>query len=262
MYFFISRFTYFIFHNQLLIIFLTLLTALLFYYFNYKKLFHFFLKFVFFYFLIIAIIPSGKILLYFLEKDYFSKLTTSQNVDGILVLSGYENVAFSSEYDQLYLGGSTNRLIESIRVYKKFPKAKLLFSGGSGSYISNSLSTEIAEEFYNIYFSDNTKMLFESNSSNTYENILNSKELVRPDSEENWIIITSAFHMPRAIGVANRLGWKLIPHPVDYKMSKKSFRQFFTFNILENIYFFQISSHELFGLLVYRLMDRTSNYLK
>ena len=183
MYFFISRFTYFIFHNQLLIIFLILLTALLFYYFNYKKLFHFFLKFVFFYFLIIAIIPSGKILLYFLEKDYLSKLTISQNIDGILVLSGYENVAFSSEYDQLYLGGSTNRLIESIRVYKKFPKAKLLFSGGSGSYISNSLSTEIAEEFYNIYFSDNTKIIFDTKSTNTYENILNSKELARPDSE-------------------------------------------------------------------------------
>jgi len=59
-------------------------------------------------------------------------------------------------------------------------------------------------------------VIFETESRNTYENAVLSKVLAKPVSGENWILITSAFHMPRSIGIFCRAGWPMIPYPVDH----------------------------------------------
>ena len=89
------------------------------------------LKFILVYFILISVIPSGKLLLLYLESSYPNKINLPDQIDGILVLSGHENLELSNEYDQLYLGGSTNRLIESVRLGNKYPKAKIVFSASA-----------------------------------------------------------------------------------------------------------------------------------
>lgn len=257
MYLAISRIAYLIFYNQFLLILLVALFSLILFYLSKRKVFFQILKFILVYFILISVIPTGKLLLLYLESSYPNKINLPDQIDGILVLSGHENLELSNEYDQLYLGGSTYRLIESVRLGNMYPKAKIVFSGGSGDLFGKQISSEVAKKFYDEMNLEN-QIIFESNSTNTYENILFSRKLLSPEFDENWILLTSAFHMKRAIGVANNLDWKFIPYSVDYKLSKNNYQKMINFNILENIHFFQIASHEFVGIIIYKILKRTS----
>lgn len=254
MYFFFSRLTYWILHNQISII----LILTVFYLINQNKKIRFYLKrFLLFYILIIAILPTGKLMLYYLESRQPHNITKFDDVDGILVLSGMENIQMTEEYDQFYLAGSGSRIIESIRLHKKYPNAKLIFSGGSGNYFSKDVNSSVSQKFYNEFLLDTKKIIFESQSTNTYENIKNSIKLISPKGSEKWILITSAFHMQRSINTAAKFQWELTPYPVDFKLSKDLFSEIKKFNILNNIKYFQIASHEIIGILIYKIMGRS-----
>ena len=104
---------------------------------------------------------------------------------------------------------------------------------------------------------DVNEIVFESKSRNTFENILYSKKIVNPKSNENWILVTTAFHMTRAINIAEKLDWEMIPYAVDFRISKKSSWQP-TLNFFSNISLLQTASHEWVGLVAYYFMWRTS----
>ncbi len=254
MYFFFSRMMYWVLHNQVSII----LVLIFFYLINKNKKIQFFLKrFLLAYILIIAIFPTGTLMLYSLESKYMYQINEFDNVDGILVLSGMENIRMTEEYGQFYLGGSESRIIESIRLQKKYPNARLIFSGGSGDHFSNNITSLISKQFYNEFSIEPEKIIFESQSTNTYENIINSKKLTKPTINEKWILITSAFHMHRSIDTAAKSKWELTPYPVDFKLSKDLLSEIIKFDILNNIENFQIASHEMLGIMVYKIMGRS-----
>ena len=104
---------------------------------------------------------------------------------------------------------------------------------------------------------DVSRVTFERESRNTAENARYSRELVKPQSGETWILITSANHMPRAVGCFQRVGWNVLPYPVDYQTSGAAgFRLGFNFGArLNNL---NRATHEWIGLIAYRLLDRTT----
>ena len=122
-------------------------------------------------------------MLHSLESKYADHNSELVEIDGILVLSGMENIEMTKEYGQFYLGSSGSRIIESLRLQKKFPNAKLIFSGGSGDHYSKNV-TSLISVLYN-EFSIALIKYFESQSKNTYENIINSQKLY--PSDVKWI---------------------------------------------------------------------------
>ena len=100
-------------------------------------------------------------------------------------------------------------------------------------------------------------IIYENNSRNTYENILFSKKIVNPKINEKWVIVTSAHHMQRALNIAEKLEWRLIPYAVDFRISKKFYWKP-KVNFLNNIITFQMASHEWLGLIAYYWMGRSS----
>ena len=102
---------------------------------------------------------------------------------------------------------------------------------------------------------------FEYKSRNTYENILYSKKIINPKKNEKWIIITSSFHMLRAMKVSDKLEWSLIPYPVDYRTANNFSGFRFSFNLLNNINNFDLAMHEYVGLVSYYLLGRTNEIL-
>ncbi len=254
MYFFFSRLSYWIFYNQVSILIILIFIYLI----NKNKKIRYFLKRVLIvYIFIIAIFPTGVLMLHSLESKYADLNSELVEIDGILVLSGMENIEMTEEYGQFYLGSSGSRIIESLRLQKKFPNAKLIFSGGSGDHYSKNVTSLISKQFYNEFSIDPNKIIFESQSKNTYENIINSQKLVNPSGNEKWILLTSAFHMHRSTNTAAKLGWELIPYPVDFKLSKDLIQEIKKFNLLNNIKYFQIASHEMLGILVYKATGRS-----
>ncbi len=254
MYFFFSRIIYWVLYNQVAII----LILIFFYLINKNKNIKFFLKrFLLAYILIIAILPTGTLLLYALENKYMHQINELNDIDGILVLSGMENIQMTEDYGQFYLEGSASRIIESIRLQKKHPNARLVFSGGSGDHFSKNVNSSVSMKFYNEFAINPEMVVFESQSTNTYENIIYSKKLIDPKATEKWVLITSAFHMNRSINTAAKFSWELEPYPVDFKLSKDLFSEIMKFNILNNIKYFQIASHELLGIIIYKIMGRS-----
>ena len=138
------------------------------------------------------------------------------------------------------------------------PNVKIIFAGGSGSIFDQELThADVARNFFEQLNINTEKIIFESKSRNTYENIFYSKKLAKPSLDENWIIVTSASHMIRATNIGKKLGWKFIPYAVDFQAGKKII-WIPSIYFLTNMNRFNSSSHEWIGLIAYYIMGRTN----
>tara|TARA_Y100000588_G_scaffold381706_1_gene467840 strand:- start:237 stop:1019 length:783 start_codon:yes stop_codon:yes gene_type:complete len=255
--FFLSKFLWFILNPFNLFIYFLIL-AFFFNYINFKKISKLIFSFTILFFIFSGILPTGSYLNYLLEKDFHDTIILPKKVDGILILSGASNPNLTKEYNKISLNDSAERLTESIILINKYPNAKIIFSGGSGSLNPDAIGHSYAVKLFFENLNINLKnIIFENKSRNTYENILFSKNKAKPQSNEIWIVITSAFHLKRTLNIAKKLEWNLLPYPTDFKQSKK-FEWKISFNFLNNFLTFQNSSHEWMGLAAYYWMGRTS----
>lgn len=258
--FFLSKYLWYVFNpfNCILILFVI---GLFFYFIKFSKLSKIAFLLGFISFISLGTLPIGTYLLYLLEKNYHYKVDLPDNVNGVIILSGATSPFLTKEHDQISLNGNVERLIESIFLIKKYPNAKFFFAGGSGSISHPELShSAVAERLFSSLNIETDKIYFETKSRNTFENILFAKEVYNPKKNENWLLVTSAFHMKRAIYISEKLDLKLIAYPTDYKTAKK-FTWKLSFNFLGNLSSFQFSSHEWVGIIAYYLMGRSSKIL-
>ncbi len=101
------------------------------------------------------------------------------------------------------------------------------------------------------------RVIYERESRNTFENAQRSMELLKPKREEKWILVTSAFHMPRAMGVFRKQLWNVLAYPVDFETPARA-RLRPRFNILQGLQETSKASHECIGLIIYWLTGRTT----
>lgn len=185
---------------------------------KYKKLSRATLTFSVFSLLMISFSPLGYWLLVPLEER-IAKPPLPYAVHGIIILGGGFDNTVSTARDISEMNRSADRFVEGIILAKKFPDAKILFSGGSASILSKTKAGAlVAEPMFIDLGIKKSRLVLESKSRNTYENAVYSFESVNPKPWENWLLITSAFHMPRSLGIYRKIGWKnVIPWPVDYQ---------------------------------------------
>lgn len=172
--------------------------------------------------LVLGTVPLGDILLGQIESSQSAIPFGGPPVDGIIVLGGGEDVRASVASGQAQLGEGGDRYLAALMLAARNPGARILFAGGSGR-LRDLAGAEVSEAAIakRIFLAQGLspgRLLFESRSRNTAENARLAFELVRPDPKERWILVTSAFHMPRAMRSFEAAGWKhLVPHPVDYR---------------------------------------------
>ena len=251
--FYLSKFLWLIF-NPFNVLIIIIIIGYLSNLFNLKFLSKFFYICALFIFFISAVIPIGPYLKYLLEKNYHSQNYLPETIDGILILSGATNPYLTKEHNQISLNGSVERLTESISLIKKYPTAKIIFSGGTGSLKYIDLDhASVAKNFFSNMGIDSNKIYYERKSRNTYENILFSKKIANPKKNEKWLLVTSAYHLKRSLGVSEKLEWIFIPYAVDFEKSKK-FLWKPSFDLLSNLSQFQQATHEWIGLFAYYLL--------
>ena len=261
--FYLSKFLWYLFNPFNFILYLLILSVIL-NFFKFLKFSKIILYFTFLLFFITGVLPTGSYLFYLLEKNYHDKINLPEKVDGIIVLSGATNPFLTKEHDQITLNNSVERLTESIQLIKKYPEAKVFFAGGSGSMQHTDLRhSDVAKKFYESLDVNMKNIFFENESRNTYENIAFAQEKFSPNRGEKWVLVTSAFHLRRAVYIGEKLGWEFIPYPTDYRQPKKFkwIDPFNFFDFFDNLRFFQESSHEWIGIIYYYLMGRSSRIL-
>lgn len=176
-------------------------------------------------------------------------------VDGIIVLGGVLDATASRRAGGIVLNNGAERLTEFIALARRYPHAKLVFSGGSGSVRHDDREADYVQAFLASQGFDTRRVIFENRSRNTLENARESQAVAHPNPGEHWLLITSAFHMPRAVGCFQTIGWSVIPYPVDYRSYSDD--DWFSFDADTQLQQLSIAAREYIGLISYRLMGRT-----
>jgi uncharacterized SAM-binding protein YcdF (DUF218 family) len=209
-------------------------------------------------FLAIGFVPFGDFLLQQIEREYPAE-PALPNIDGIIVLGGAEDPLGTDFWGQTQLNESAERFTGALELAKKYPEARILFAGGSGNLKDlrreTTSETSVAERFFIEQGISPDRIMLEGRSRNTAENARLSLVLADPGPEENWVLVTSAFHMPRAMQSFDRAGWTgVIAWPVDYRTTRLQDR--FGWNLGRNTYTLNLAIRERVGQFAYNLTGR------
>lgn len=209
---------------------------------------------------VISVLPLSGRLAQPLEDRFLGNPPLPERVDGIIVLGGAIEPWLSRERGQIILNDAAERLTETMALARRHPEARVLFSGGNGNLLQEGGAEAVeARTFFGALGLDPARLLVEDESRTTYENVIFSQALVKPAEGENWVVVTSAIHMPRAVGCFRRAGWRVIPYPVDYRTPPAG-RRDFDFDLARGLAIVVRAAREWVGLAAYRLLDRTDAF--
>ena len=207
--------------------------------------------------LMLMVFPMGVWLMQPLEEQYPQPAELPESIDGIIVLGGAEYLTSSYDRQQPQLNNYSERLTTFIWLAREYPEATLVYSGGSRSrQDENFRSAEVARMlFQQIDPAQEKRIIYERESQNTYENALYSVEKLHQLQLEKgrWLLVTSAAHMPRAMGSFKAQGVEPIPWPVDFRTVPAGWWSPTLHHNLNDLY---DAVHEWLGLLGYRLLGR------
>jgi uncharacterized SAM-binding protein YcdF (DUF218 family) len=178
--------------------------------------------------------------------------------DGIIVLGGSVDEALSAERRRISFTDAAERLTAPIELLRRFPRAKLVFSGGSAALNgSTATEAEAVKRFWRAVGIDQGEAIYEDRSRNTYENAVFTRDLIKPKPGERWLLVTSAMHMPRAVGIFRQVGFPIVPYPVDFRTNGRFLSLGLVKYSAQGVAVADLASHEWIGLLVYRVTGRS-----
>jgi uncharacterized SAM-binding protein YcdF (DUF218 family) len=185
-----------------------------------------------------------------------------QKITGIIALGGATRLYDTVHSGALSLNDSGDRLIALADLARRYPEAKILMAGGSGDLFDEGVGESYLVRLHAATLGiDPSRLLVESRSRTTYENALYARELLKPADGEVWLLVTSAWHMPRAVGVFRRLGFPVTPYPVDFRSTGRRFGWRGFREVARGLRMTDVMAKECVGLLAYRLTGRTDALL-
>lgn len=201
--------------------------------------------------------PLGNLLLYSLESRFPPWDAAHGAPDGIIVLGGPIDPDLSVAHDTPVISSAPDRIVVAAELARKYPNARIVFSGGSADLISTDAKEgDFAVAIFEALGIDKARLTVERQSRNTYENAAFSKAVVAPKPGERWLLITSAFHMPRAIGLFRKVGFAVEPYPVDWRVGT-GVDLFALSQAAVGLARTDLAMREWIGLLAYRLAGRS-----
>ena len=203
--------------------------------------------------------PLGTALLLPLENRFAPWDPAHGPPDGIVVLGGAFENAVSAARGEVALNEAAERMTSAVYLARRFPAAKIVFSGGSDELVPTAPSeAELALRLFERLGVERSRVRIDDRSRNTIENAIFSKAVAAPKPGERWLLVTSAHHMPRAVGAFRRSGFQVDPYPVDWRTRGDAdlLRPFGA--VSDGLRRTDAATHEWIGLCVYWLTDRSS----
>jgi uncharacterized SAM-binding protein YcdF (DUF218 family) len=162
--------------------------------------------------------PLGNWLLYPLEQRFPPWDGAHGAPDGIVVLGGSIDTDLSVAHGVPIFTHAVDRMLAAAELAHRYPRARIIFSGGSGNLLStDAKEADYATELFENLGVSGARLMFERRSRNTQENAEFSKAMAAPKSGERWLLVTSAFHLPRSVGLFRKAGFAVEPYPVDWR---------------------------------------------
>jgi len=211
---------------------------------------------------VLAVLPVGRFMIAVLESRFPPLQTLPQQVDGIIVLGGSVHLKRSETLGVPVPNSNAGRLIAFASLARTYPRATLVFTGGSGDLIPGNLTeAEVSAQLLRQWGLDTDRVLFEDEARNTFESAALVRALRPPRDGETWLLITSAFHMPRAVGVFRQAGWPVVAYATGFRTRGIAASLRPQFNLVGGLRQFHFATRAWIGLTAYRLMGRTGTWL-
>jgi uncharacterized SAM-binding protein YcdF (DUF218 family) len=203
--------------------------------------------------------PLSNVLLLTLSERFPAWQAGTIDPDGVIVLGGVIDPEVSAERGQVELDSSAERALALLTLARRFPKARIVFSGGSGNLLMDPVAeTRFAKALLAEFGMAGDRFVFEGESRTTYENARNTLQLLKPKAGERYLLVTSSFHMPRSIGAFRRVGFEVEAFPVDWRTRGWRDATLPFDRASAGLSRADVAIHEWSGLVVYWLTGRSS----
>ena len=207
---------------------------------------------------VLGTVPVSQWLLQQLETRFPVPQPLPEHVDGIILLGGEIEPEVTLQNNQPVLTGGAARLLAFADLARRYPDARLVFTGGSGRLIDRSATEAAAMRVAGRAIGlDLARITFEDKSRNTHENAIFTKPLVGPHPGETWLLVTAATHMPRAVGCFRAAGFPVVAYPVGFTAAGK-LGWLFHFRFDAGFRSLGPAFKEYSGLLAYRILGYTN----
>jgi uncharacterized SAM-binding protein YcdF (DUF218 family) len=204
--------------------------------------------------LALTIFPLANPLMRGLERQYPEEPALGR-VDGIIVLGGGEDLAAYARRGSYQFNDAGERLVAGVELARRFPQARLIYTGGTAGLLANpdpGLPSRMVREFWLRMGVPDAQIALEARSRNTAENAVFTRAMIQPVPGQTWVLVTSAWHMPRAMETFRRNGWQgLVAWPVDFRASGPWWRM--EWRLDDHLVALDTALKEELGLLAYRL---------
>lgn len=202
--------------------------------------------------------PLPEALLRQLEGQYTeqSPEAATDAFAGVIVLGGATSAAYlAAEHAQPLLNDAAERMTTAVALHRRNPKLHIIFTGGEGRLLTSGPSeAQRARHFFSTMGLPIETMVWEDQSRNTFENAVLTAQLPHMDKQRPWLLLTSAWHMPRSMGVFQAQGWNVTAYPVDFRSASTT--PWTAYSLLEGMTLWQLALHEYMGIASYRLLGR------
>ena len=176
--------------------------------------------------------------------------------EGAIILGGSQETAdISQAHSHPQLNSAAERLTVAVSLAQRLPALKLVFTGGEGALVaSGPTEAQRSKVFFDSMGIAANRVQYESTSRNTHENATLTRQLAGVDPHKRWLLITSAWHMPRSLATFQKQGWNVTAYPVDYRTADQT--AWTDYSMKQGAERWQLALHELVGIAAYRVTGR------
>lgn len=207
-----------------------------------------------------AFSPLGNMLLTPLEQRFPDGQYPTENVDGIIVLGGSYDTQSHSYLSTIVLEEDTEPLAVMVDLARHYPKAKIIVSGGSEGPKETLSEAAIAKNYFISLGIAPDRILTEGQSQTTAENARFTANLLHPMPHSRWVLVTSGYHMPRAVGAFRQAGFDVVAFPAGFRTHGWRGMWKAESTATENLRRIDIGVHEWVGLVVYKLRGYSADW--
>lgn len=169
-------------------------------------------------------LPVGVAMLMPLENRFPAWSPTAEAPDGIVVLGGGIDEYLSDERGETIPDGGFARIVAAAKLARRYPSARIIYTGGSSNLTGNDIrEADYAAQAFEDLGVSKSRIEIERDARNTAENAVRAKAIASPKQGERWLLVTSAYHMPRSIQLFGKVGFVVEPVPTDWQTGLKTF---------------------------------------
>jgi uncharacterized SAM-binding protein YcdF (DUF218 family) len=199
----------------------------------------------------------GALIMNPLEERFQRPSPAPDQVTGIIVLGGGLEGAINLARGGYDMNNGGDRFLEAAVLARRYPSARIVVSGGVGTVLlEGEGDADTAVRLFEALGIPRDRLVLEGESRNTFENVGNTRELVDPGPDDTWLLVTSAFHMPRSMGLFRKAGFPVVPWPVDYRTSGREGIGVLRDNPIDALSTTTTAIREWCGLIAYKFMGR------